>query len=91
MNVHQHHLAGLITPRLLHPLLKVSESEGLGLWAQEFAFLTSPQGARLLVLDHALRTTEMEDRVEDGKRGTRGLGWGLTVGRCWALGVRGRD
>lgn len=45
----------------------------------------------MLILDHALRTTEIEGTVEDGGRGTGGLKWELRVGRYRALGISGKD
>lgn len=89
--VHQNHLAGLITPRLLYPLLRVSDSAGLEGVAQEFAFLTGSQGLLMLILDHALGTTVIEDTVANGGKGPGGLGGELSGGRCRALGVSGKD
>lgn len=45
----------------------------------------------LLVVAHALRTTEREDMVEDGERGVGGLRGELTAGRPRALGVSDKD
>lgn len=73
-SVHLSHLVGWITTRLLHTLLRVSDPGGPGeRGAQEFAFLTRSHGILMLVLDHALRTTETVEMVEDGRASTGGL------------------
>lgn len=81
-------MAGLITPRLLYSLLRVSDSAGLEGVAQEFAFLTGSQGLPMLILDRALGTTVIEDMVANGGRGARmGTQWREVQG----LGSQGKD